>query len=314
MGEWLDATVERILRRRPRRVLEIGAGTGLVLFPVAPSVERYVATDFSATAVDRLRTAVAEHGLDGTVDLRCRPADDFSDLPVGEFDLVVLNSVVQYFPGVGYLDDVIDKALGVLAPGGSVFVGDVRSLPLLEAFHVELARLRSGGDSAAAALARARRQQRLERELVVDPYHFEALVVREPRVSAVEVELRRGVAANEMARFRYDVLISTRPSGAGGGGTGGRRLARAGGRPGRPRPPPRLGGTARGRPRRPERPRRSGRRRQPAGRRARHRRPPPSWPPRSGRARRPPSTPSGSTRWPSATVSSPPCDPARAPS
>ena len=104
----------------------------------------------------------------------------------------MLNSVVQYFPGVGYLDDVIDKAVGVLAPGGSVFVGDVRSLPLLEAFHVELARLRSGGDPAAAALARARRQQRLERELVVDPYHFEALVGREPRVSAVEVELRRG--------------------------------------------------------------------------------------------------------------------------
>ena len=68
-------------------------------------------------------------------------ADDFTGIPEGWFDLVVINSVVQYFPGVDYLLRVLDGATAALAPGGTLFVGDVRSLPLLEAFHasVELA-------------------------------------------------------------------------------------------------------------------------------------------------------------------------------
>ena len=36
MREWVDSTVERILSLHPRRVLEIGCGTGLLLFRIAP--------------------------------------------------------------------------------------------------------------------------------------------------------------------------------------------------------------------------------------------------------------------------------------
>ena len=213
MKEWLDASVQRILALRPRRVLEIGVGTGLVLFRVAPTTERYVATDLSPRGIERLRGVAAAHGLAGRVELACAPAHDLGGVPAGEFDLVILNSVIQYFPSVGYLDAVLVRALRALAPGGAVFVGDVRSLPLLDAFHVELARSAVPRDAAGAVLAvRARRQRRLERELVVDPGHFDALVDRDPRVGSVGVELRRGAALNEMARFRYDVVISTAPA------------------------------------------------------------------------------------------------------
>ena len=45
----------------------------------------------------------------------------------GTFDTIVVNSVSQYFPDVGYLVDVVAAALDLLEPGGSLFVGDVRS-------------------------------------------------------------------------------------------------------------------------------------------------------------------------------------------
>ena len=48
MREWLEGTVGRLLALPHRRVLEVGCGTGLLLFRVAPEAERYRGTDFSA--------------------------------------------------------------------------------------------------------------------------------------------------------------------------------------------------------------------------------------------------------------------------
>ena len=52
------------------------------------------------------------------VQLLQRSAEDCSGLPVGAFDLIVLNSVVQYFPSIGYLVRVLDALVPLLAPGG----------------------------------------------------------------------------------------------------------------------------------------------------------------------------------------------------
>ena len=49
MREQVEQTVERILAGSPARVLEIGCGAGLILFPLAPRCERFQATDFSPT-------------------------------------------------------------------------------------------------------------------------------------------------------------------------------------------------------------------------------------------------------------------------
>ena len=54
MVEWRSATVDRIMALQPRRVLEIGAGSGLLLSQIAPRCERYVATDMSAVVIDTL--------------------------------------------------------------------------------------------------------------------------------------------------------------------------------------------------------------------------------------------------------------------
>ena len=52
MMEWRSATVDRIMALQPQRVLEIGAGSGLVLSQLAPRCQHYVATDMSAMAMD----------------------------------------------------------------------------------------------------------------------------------------------------------------------------------------------------------------------------------------------------------------------
>jgi pristinamycin I synthase-3/4 len=210
MREWVDGTVGRLLARLPEgaRVLEIGCGTGLLLFRVAPHCSRYVGTDFSATTLATVRRV-----LDGlpeplNVELRQALAGDFTGVEPGSFDAVVLNSVAQYFPSVEYLVRVLEGAVEVVAPGGFVFLGDLRSLPLLRAFHaaVEVER-------APASLPRERALRRLEirlgeePELALDPELFGALAAQLPRVGRVEVQLRRGRRRNELTAFRYDAVL-----------------------------------------------------------------------------------------------------------
>jgi amino acid adenylation domain-containing protein len=207
MREQVDQAVERVLAGHPRRALEVGCGTGLLLAAIAPAVERYVATDFSPRAVAWSRAVADRLRLDHVHVLE-RRADELEGIGDEPFDAVVLNSVVQYFPRVEYLIDVIEHAVAATAPGGVVFIGDVRSLPLLEAFHASVELFRAPDDLEREQLAgRIRRQVATEQELVVDPLLWSALRKRLPRITAVELLPKRGRYRNELTAFRYDVRL-----------------------------------------------------------------------------------------------------------
>ncbi|WP_433232155.1 amino acid adenylation domain-containing protein [Actinomadura formosensis] len=195
MREWRETTVERIRALRPRRVLEMGVGTGLLLTRLAPGSEEYWGTDFSEPVITKLRRDL---GPDLPVRLSRRPAHDTTGLPEAYFDTIVINSVVQYFPGAAYLQDVIGKAMRLLAPGGALFIGDVRDLRTVHCLHtaVRLGR----GDGGLDAVGRA---VRMEKELLLDPAFFTAL----DGPARVDVLTKRGTRHNELTRHRYDVVL-----------------------------------------------------------------------------------------------------------
>jgi len=209
MAEWVDRTVERILSLAPHRVLEIGCGTGLLLFRLAPRCEEYVGTDFSSVALRGLTRALSKAGLAG-VRLLERDARTFEGLPPESFDTVVINSVSQYFPDIGYLLDVLRGAVDAVGRGGSIFVGDVRSLPLLEALHASVELHRSRGTTPIEDFRqRVFREMIEESELVVAPDFFRALPSVLPKIQHVQILPKRGIFHNEMTRFRYDVILHT---------------------------------------------------------------------------------------------------------
>jgi len=232
MHEQVAATVGRIRALGGSRILEVGCGTGLLLLRLAGAATRYVGTDFSRSVLTRLAREVARHGWQ-QVELMEREAADFSGFASASFDVVVLNSVVQYFPGVEYLRRVLEGACRVVREGGYVFVGDVRSLPLQEmlAAGIEVARHTSHGSSGAhqdelrvgELRERIAQWMRREPETVLSPELFRRMPEYLREVTNVAVEVKRGRFHNELTRFRYDVVLEVSGAGAavvGGAGAG----------------------------------------------------------------------------------------------
>jgi amino acid adenylation domain-containing protein len=208
MREWLDFTVERILALRPKKVLEIGCGVGLVVQHVAPHCETYVATDFAASALGQLKQWIAVRPELRHVKLMQRSASEMQDFESGTFDTIVLNSVVQYFPDVDYLLTVLQEAIRILAPNGKIFIGDVRNGTLLSMFHSAVQLSKAGASVSAAQLRRRiARATSQDKELVIDPEFFAALPGRLVGIAAADVQLKRGLSQTELTRYRYDVVL-----------------------------------------------------------------------------------------------------------
>ncbi len=207
MRQWLDATTRRIIALQPRSVLEIGCGSGMLVCRIAPLTDSYFATDVSEQAVALVRSLAATRGL-WQVRVRRAAADQIADLAPASVDTVVLNSVVQYFPSAEYLTSILQKVLPAIRPGGHIFIGDVRDLRLLEAFHASVQAFRTAPDLPAEQLARnVRAAISREVELLIDPRFFFALKAALPRLSRVAIQPKRGAFDNEMTRFRYDAVL-----------------------------------------------------------------------------------------------------------
>jgi amino acid adenylation domain-containing protein/non-ribosomal peptide synthase protein (TIGR01720 family) len=210
MRTWLESTIDRIRALGARRILEIGCGTGLLLYRLAPDADRYVGTDFSEGVLEQV-TVATRHRLEfANLELRCCPADQLEWLENEDFDLVILNSVIQYFPDIDYLRRVLHGAIDRVHRNGFVFIGDVRSLALLQAYHLSVQVENAPSDLSAHQLAeRVAQMKAQEQELVVDPAFFLAVQNTDPRITNVELQPKRGRSGyNELTKFRFDVTLS----------------------------------------------------------------------------------------------------------
>ncbi|MEZ6088046.1 MAG: amino acid adenylation domain-containing protein [Pirellulaceae bacterium] len=210
MREQIDQTVRRIQRHSPQRILEIGCGTGLLLFRLAGQCEQYVGTDFSAGAIKYVKQHLP-HLIKNpeNVELHQRTANELDDFSDDMFDLVIINSVAQYLPSGRYLQSLVRTAARLVRSGGHVFIGDVRSLSTLELYHCSVALSQADDDMSCQQLrCLVNEAVRKEDELLVDPRFF--LTRLSPFISDARIELKEGKHDSELTQFRYDVTLSIR--------------------------------------------------------------------------------------------------------
>nr|WP_281410931.1 amino acid adenylation domain-containing protein [Rhizobium leguminosarum] len=208
MRRWSDETAARIRALHPRGIFEIGCGSGLILSRLAPDCERYVGCDISEPAIARLRARVVRNDI-GKVTLAVAPAEEAAQLPIAGCDTLVLNSVVQYLPSAAHLRAVLATNAGRMPDDARLFIGDVRALGLMRAFHAAVELARAPENATRGDLCRrvgvACAQ---DKELLLDPAFFRKLAELEQRLHGdVAIRFKNGADDNELFAYRYDVTI-----------------------------------------------------------------------------------------------------------
>lgn len=216
MKEWVFCTVQRILEQNKHqlnetKILEIGCGTGLLLYSLLPHVKEYVATDISEEAIELIQENCKGKKGASKLKLFVADADDLSGLPEQQYDIIVINSVVQYFPSADYLLTVITGLQPYLKKGGSIFIGDVICYPLRNSFYYETHFSRATSDTTIGQVMEPveRLMNTKGSETFYDPRFFHLLPKRLSWLKSVETQLRKGTSYNEMNNFRFDVILKS---------------------------------------------------------------------------------------------------------
>ena len=218
MNEWLDATIETILNGgQADHVLEIGTGSGMILFNLLKGLKSYTGLEPSRRAVDFVtHIASSIEGLANKVKVFEASAVDLGRLPIRHCpNTVVINSVAQYFPSQDYLFRVIQDLLELESVRNkTLFFGDIRSYPLHREFLVVRALYIAGEDAGKDEIRRIVVDlEKAESELLVDPGFFTSLPSRlSGKIAHVEILPKRMHATNELSCYRYDAVIHARDS------------------------------------------------------------------------------------------------------
>jgi len=203
MDEYGDNVLKKLepLLHRNMRVLEIGAASGISMYRIAPKVGLYYGTDLSRVIIEKNRERAAREGHEN-IKLSAAAAHEIHGLGERDFDLVIINSVVQCFKGHNYLRKILADAVGMMGDSGWIFLGDLMDLDLKEDLIADLEHFK---------LTRNDKNYKTKtdwsEELFISRSYLEDLVKDFFYMERVEFSGKIYTRENELTRFRYDALI-----------------------------------------------------------------------------------------------------------
>ncbi|MCX6581803.1 MAG: amino acid adenylation domain-containing protein [Candidatus Aminicenantes bacterium] len=209
MIEYGDNTLKKLepLLHAGMKALEIGCASGIGMYRIAPKVGLYYGTDLSAVIIEKNKKVVREKGF-LNIQLACLPAHEIERVPVKDFDLVIINSVIQCFHGHNYLRKVLQKAVALLGDNGYLFIGDVMDQQKKSALVRDLTAFKEANRHMGYTT-----KTDFSAELFVSPGFWRDLAAEWHEIETATCSDKRFSIENELTKFRYDVLLKVNKSG-----------------------------------------------------------------------------------------------------
>jgi amino acid adenylation domain-containing protein len=192
-----------------QNVLEIGCGSGLLMFSIAPKVKRYTGLDPSRRTQEKNREYAESNGFTN-LELVTGFAHEIDKRAAEAFDLIIIASTVQFFPGFVYLEQIMEQVFRLLKPGGRVLLADLLDLRRKEEYWQSIEAFKSSHSGSGDLKVKTN----LEEELYVDEEFFHDLKAVIPGINEIKAFYRKDAAGfhNEL-QYRYDVIIEKAASG-----------------------------------------------------------------------------------------------------
>ncbi|QHI35445.1 Tyrocidine synthase 3 [Kordia antarctica] len=184
------------------KVLEIGCSSGLTMFPVAPKVKQYIGTDISQNILELTQKKVTKDGHTN-ISLERIAANEIDQLSYDDFDLIIINSVVQSFNGHNYLRDVLRKATKKMKPNGYIFLGDLMDEDRREDLIHDLENFKINNTN-----SDYNTKLDWSNELFISKAFLEDLTHENLGIAHAEFSEKICTIKNELTKFRYDALLT----------------------------------------------------------------------------------------------------------
>lgn len=200
MDQYVKNTYEKLSAYlgKKKTAVEIGCASGITMFGIAPFVETYIGTDMAKANLERNAEKIQREGI-SNIELRQCSADEIGTVISHKADMVIINSVCQYFPDMEYFENVLGQSLGLLRDGGVLYLGDLLDRDLLEEFKAELTAYQAKHPDKKVKVDRSD-------ELWISRAYFNERF-RNPQVKEIMVSDKLAVIENELTKYRYDVVM-----------------------------------------------------------------------------------------------------------
>ncbi|MFD2673098.1 amino acid adenylation domain-containing protein [Marinicrinis sediminis] len=189
------------------RVLEVGCGGGHITLPLVRAGVDVHALDPSRSMLDAVQMR-ADTIKGGRLKLNQGFAHELAQFAEGTYDVIVMASTVQFFPGYRYLEAVIQQAWQLLRPGGTLLLSDIPSLHLKEAYMDSVAQYQQTYGH------QPRAKTNFDTELYVPERFFTSFdkAGELTQLEKLEIRHRHDLFDNEL-QYRYDILLQKKEEG-----------------------------------------------------------------------------------------------------
>ncbi len=181
------------------QILEIGCGSGTILFDIVSSAQFVTGIDPSLKSIEYCQNKRVKLNIKN-LDLIQGFAHEIESIVKNrKFDIVIISNTIQFFPGIFYLQDVIQKCFNLLSDNGIVLISDVLNLRTKQVFKKSLLDFKNANTD-----KKFQTKLNLEEELYLDENYFKQIAFE----NDVNCHLyHRDSGFDNELKYRFDVVL-----------------------------------------------------------------------------------------------------------